>query len=580
MRLKKRFQSWRKHQLKFLSKFKHSILIKYILSFIIPIAIFSIGFSVILYLFSQSIVNNHVINQFERNLELLVEEAQREIDPAVVEAADSGDKEMYQELLTTLNQYAARYDSVELAYILTENGGKSYIVAVNGDDLYGTEYALTEEMNKALTQGTTEISDIYEDEYGIHKSISAPIQGTNMIVGIDLDASFIQKLYSSILTIAIVISLIFIIIGAIVAFFVSKKIINPLILIRNYVSRVANGDLSVSELQIKGKDEIAQLAEGIQRMVQNLNELITSISRSGDQVAATSQELMAGAEQTSQSIYQITEAIQEVTSGVDNQANNVENMNDNVKNISSSMQQITNNLNLVADNSQNTTEIAENGSKVIDEAVEKVHLTYKTIQDTSDVVNRLSDYTKEISDIVSIITEITDQTNLLALNASIEAARAGEHGKGFAVVAEEVRKLADQSKEAANHIRSKIEVIKDEATNAVKYMSVGHNTLKDSVSSFEHIGVDFANILQSVNSVNDQIVEINYEIGEMNKGIDHISTSMNDLSAISTQTSGNIQNVAASSEEQSATMEEITSSANILSQMAESLNEAVKKFKL
>lgn len=566
--------------MKFLSKFKHSILMKYIMSFIIPIAIFSICFSAILYFFSQSIVNNHVLGQFERNLELLVQEAQREIDPAVVEAADSGDKETYQELLNTLNHYADKYESVELAYVLTENSGKSYIVAVNGDDLYGTEYALTDEMRKTLSQGTTEISDIYEDEYGVHKSISAPIAGTNMIVGIDLDASFIQKLYSTILMIAIVISLIFIIIGAIIAFVVSKKIINPLILIKNYVNRVANGDLSVSDLNIKGKDEIAQLSDGIQSMVQNLNQLIASISHSGDQVAATSQELMAGAEQTSQSINQITEAIQEVTSGMDNQASNIETMNDSVTNISGSMQQINDNLSLVADNSQNTTVIAENGSKIIDEAVEKVHFTYKTIQETSDVVNRLSDYTKEISEIVSIITEITDQTNLLALNASIEAARAGEHGKGFAVVAEEVRKLADQSKDAANHIRSKIELIKDEANNAVKSMAVGYDTLKDSVSSFEHVGVDFGNILDSVNSVNNQIVEINREIGAMNKGIHYISTSMNDLSAISTQASGNIQNVAASSEEQSATMEEITSSANILSQMAENLNEAVKKFRL
>ncbi|HWL12174.1 MAG TPA: HAMP domain-containing methyl-accepting chemotaxis protein [Ureibacillus sp.] len=566
--------------MKFLSKFKHSILIKYILSFVIPIAIFSICFSLILYFFSQSIVNNHVLVQFEKNLELLVHEAQKEIDPAVAIAADNGDTEKYQELMDSLNQYAQANDSVELAYILTEKGGNSYIVGVNGDDLYGTEYALTEEMSKTFSNGTTEISDIYEDEYGVHKSISAPIEGTDMLIGIDIDASFIQKLLSSIVNISIIISLIFIVIGGIIAYFVSKKIINPLILIRNYVNRVAGGDLSIDEFQIKGKDEIAQLAEGIQGMVKNLNELIASISESGEQVAATSQELMAGAEQTSQSINQITGSIQEVSSGMDNQVSHIENMNDSVTNISSSMQQITDNLSMVADNSQNTTNIAENGSMAIETAVEKIHVTYKTIQETSDVVNRLSDYTKEISDIVSIITEITDQTNLLALNASIEAARAGEHGKGFAVVAEEVRKLADQSKDAANHIRSKIEIIKDEATNAVKYMSVGYNTLKDGVSSFEHVGVDFGNILQSVNNVNTQILEINHAIGDMNKGVHLISASMDDLSAISTQTSGNIQNVAASSEEQAATMEEISSSANVLSQMAENLNEAVKKFKL
>ncbi|WP_346234957.1 HAMP domain-containing methyl-accepting chemotaxis protein [Lysinibacillus telephonicus] len=566
--------------MKFLSKFKHSILMKYVLSFVIPIAIFSICFSFILYTFSQSIVNNHVLVQFEKNLELLVQEAQLEIDPSVAEAADDGNQQQYQELLNLLNNFAEKHDSIQLIYILTQKDGKSYIVGVNGDDLYGTEYAITGEMNKTFTEGSTEISDIYEDEYGVHKSISASLEGTNMLIGIDIDASFIQKLLSNILAVSIITSLVFIIIGVAIAFVVSKKIINPLILIRNYVSRVADGDLSMDELNIKGKDEIAQLAEGIQRMVQSLNELIASISVNADTVAATSEELMAGAEQTSQSINQITGAIQEVSSGMENQVSHIENMNDSVSNISSSMQQISENIGMVANNSQKTTNIAENGSKVIENAVEKIHFTYKTIQETSDVVNRLSDYTKEISDIVTIITEITDQTNLLALNASIEAARAGEHGKGFAVVAEEVRKLADQSKDAANHIRSKIEIIKDEAANAVESMAVGYNTLKDGVSSFEHVGVDFGNILESVNSVNNQIIGINHAIDEMNKGIQLISASMNELSAISTQTSGNIQNVAASSEEQSATMEEISSSANSLSQMAENLNEAVNRFKL
>ncbi|TYR79969.1 HAMP domain-containing protein [Priestia megaterium] len=564
--------------MKFLSNTKNSILFKYILSFVIPIAVFSIIFSVTLYTFSMSIVNKHVVVQFEKSLGLILEDVMENIDSSLVEEANSGNGEKYQKLVKVLNNSQQKHN-VENAYVLAKKDGKEYIVALSNTDENGAEYSFSEEMNKAL-EGTTEFSDIYEDEFGIHKSIFTPIEGTDMIAGIDMDASFIKELKTEILMLALMLTLIFVGLGIVIAYVISKRITNPLMLILQYVKQVANGDLAIKETKVKGTDEIAQLAEGIEGMVHDLHTLINQIDENAQQVAATSEELTASVEQTSQSITQVTESMEEVASGAENQVVNVEQMNKGVADISKGMQLVTNNVKEVTVNSEGTSNIAENGNEVIEVAVQRVNTAYQTIKQTSEVVHRLSDHTKEIGDIVSLITEITDQTNLLALNASIEAARAGEHGKGFAVVAEEVRKLAEQSRNAANKITNRIETIKTESFNAVEAMSTGYHALKEGVSTFENAGTAFRDILKSVDGVNKQISAVNTAIADMNKGVQQIAQSMEGLTAISTQTSGNIQNVAAAAEEQSATIEEIAASSHNLSKMAENLYNAVQKFKL
>ena len=561
------------------SKMKNSILIKYIFSFVIPIAVFSILFSLTLYFLSMNIINQHVIVQFEKSLKLIAEDSLKDIDTTLVEGANSEEKDKYPQLKKILEDYQQKHN-VENTYVLAKTDSKEYIVALSNTDDHGADYPFSDEMRKSLADGTIEYSSIYDDEFGTHKSIFIPFEGTNMIFGIDMDASFIKDLKSLVITISIALTFIFVGLGFVIAYIISKKITNPLISIRNYVNEVADGDLSIKEMQINGKDEIAQLSQGIQKMVLDLNGLINQIAENAEQVAATSEELMASSEETSLSVSQVTESMQEVATGAENQSHHIEEMNKNVSRISHSMQQITISVNDATKSSESASEIAKDGNKIIESSVDKMNVTYQTIKKTSDIVHRLSDYTKEIGDIVTLITQITDQTNLLALNASIEAARAGEHGKGFAVVAGEVRKLADQSKSAANEISNRIETIKLESTNAVESMAIGYNSLEEGLSTFEKAGQSFGNILHSVGGVSNKILAINSSIEGMNKGMQNISESMEELSAISTQSSGNVQNVAAASEEQTATIQEIAASSNNLANMAEDLREAVKKFKL
>ncbi|MGE4553198.1 MAG: methyl-accepting chemotaxis protein, partial [Desulfovibrionaceae bacterium] len=204
--------------------------------------------------------------------------------------------------------------------------------------------------------------------------------------------------------------------GAVLAFFLTRAITRPILQGVRFAEAMSGGDFT-TELQLRQRDEIGVLAGALNQMVHRLREVVHDVQAATENVASGSEELSAAAQSLSQGATEQAASIEEV---------------------SSSMEEMTGSIRQNADNAQQTGSIAQQASRDAEESGRAV----------TQAVGAM----KHIAEKIGIIEEIARQTNLLALNAAIEAARAGEHGKGFAVVAAEVRKLAERSGAAAAEI--------------------------------------------------------------------------------------------------------------------------------
>jgi methyl-accepting chemotaxis protein len=202
----------------------------------------------------------------------------------------------------------------------------------------------------------------------------------------------------------------------------------------------------------------------------------------------------------------------------------------------------------------------------------------QTVNNSSQVVAKLGERSKEIGQIVDTIAGIAGQTNLLALNAAIEAARAGEQGRGFAVVAEEVRKLAEQSKEAAKQIAQLIGEIQGDTGNAIEAMNEGTREVAIGAEVVTTAGHAFGEIAELVTEVYSQVKEISAAIQQMAGSSQQMLLSVKEIERHSKNAAGEAMTVSAATEEQSASTEEIVSSSQNLAKLAQDLQEAVNKF--
>lgn len=378
----------------------------------------------------------------------------------------------------------------------------------------------------------------------------------------------------------LIISIVSIILALSLGLIISTKISRKITNLSEITNKLAEGDLSVIDIIIKGNDETDQLATSFNTMKNNLHELVKQVYLTSEQVAASSEELTAIAEQNTQASTQTAVSIEIVAQGAEKQADAVDKTSSAVEEISASTEEVAANSGEITRSMVETLSTTNAGQQALDRVVEQMNKISQGTDRVQNSIIELSTNSEKIGNIIGVITGIADQTNLLALNAAIEAARAGEQGRGFAVVAEEVRKLAEQSSEATKEIESLIKQNQSDISTAVNAMEDGVENVKVGMEVVNVAGQSFSEIAKLVENVSAQMEQISATIQQIASGNQQIVNSVRQVDEISKQTAAQAQTVSAGVEEQTASMEQVASSAQSLSTMAFELQTTIQKFSI
>ncbi|MDF2568664.1 MAG: methyl-accepting chemotaxis sensory transducer with Cache sensor [Sporomusa sp.] len=375
------------------------------------------------------------------------------------------------------------------------------------------------------------------------------------------------------------ISLLFLIGAVVFVILISRRIAKPIQLLRDECMLLAQGDLSEREVKIHAADEIGQLSKGFSVMQANLRNLVIQVQSQAEQVAASSEELTASAQQSAEAANQVAGSVSEIAQGIEKQAASATHISAVTEQISGSMEQVSGMASQVTEIAQDTSREAEQGRHAVEQAVVQMKQIGLGSEAVQTAITELVSGSKEIGEIVHLISNIAGQTNLLALNAAIEAARAGERGRGFAVVAEEVRKLAEESDQAAQQIGALIQKNIRNMDKTVAVSKAGDEGVKAGIMVVNSAGETFERIVGAIMQLSEQIKTISVSINDMAAGSRTMLTAIREIDKVSKDNAAETQTVSAATEEQSASMQEIASSSQSLAVLASDLQAAVEKFK-
>ncbi|MDI3280074.1 MAG: methyl-accepting chemotaxis protein [Bacillota bacterium] len=374
-----------------------------------------------------------------------------------------------------------------------------------------------------------------------------------------------------------------ILIGVLINFFaalyISNIIVRPMNQLMGAIDQVAAGDLT-QVVDIQAKDEIGMMARSFNRALQSMRNLIGQVGKTAEQVATSSQELAAISGEAGKSTQQVAATVEQLARGAEEQAKSASQAGEAANQMSNLIKEVTASLQAMVADSKKAAELASAGRQAVQKAIEQMESIRATVDSSAEAVKGLGERSREIGQIVDVITGIADQTNLLALNAAIEAARAGEQGRGFAVVAEEVRKLAEQSRQAAEKIASLIHEIQAETGKAVESMEAGTHEVAAGTEVIDGTGRSFAEIAEAVETMVRQINAISEAARQMEESSKQVVKAVENIANITEESAASAEEVSASAEEQTASVEEVAASADALAKLAQELQHEVSKFKI
>ncbi len=308
--------------------------------------------------------------------------------------------------------------------------------------------------------------------------------------------------------------------------FQSTAVTQPLGQLVAILERMRQGDFT-QRLALARKDEFGILADGLNRVADDLSGIVGQVQRSGIQVNTTATEIAATAREQQSTANQIAATTAEIGA--------------TSKEISATSRELVKTMNEVSQVSEDTAQLANSGQS----AIARMEATMRQIMDASGSITAklavLSEKTANINSVVTTITKVADQTNLLSLNAAIEAEKAGEYGLGFAVVAMEIRRLADQTAVATYDIEKMVKEMQSAVAAGVMGMDKFSEEVRRGVEEIRQVSTQLAQIIHQVQTLTPRFQTVNEGMHAQATGAQQISETLVQLSEAAHQTAESLR---------------------------------------
>jgi methyl-accepting chemotaxis protein len=282
--------------------------------------------------------------------------------------------------------------------------------------------------------------------------------------------------------------------------------------------QISAGDLTVEVKPKSDKDTLgkafATMRENLRRVTREIQESISVLSSSAQQIVATTTQVASAATETATAVSETTTTVEEVKQ---------------------TAQLSSQKAKYVSESAQKVAQVSQGGKKSAAESIDAMKQIREQMESIAESIVRLSEQSQAIGEIMLTVNDLAEQSNLLAVNASIEAAKAGDQGKGFAVVAQEVRNLADQSKQATAQVRSILGEIQKATNAAVMVTEQGSKAVEVGVQQAAKAGESVQQLAESIAEAAQAAAQIAASSQQQMAGMDQVALAMESIKMASTQ---------------------------------------------